>query len=407
MPPRERHFDVRLHGRIIGRLLVRDDFTSFAFTEEYVDDPQRAVLGLGFEDDLLARHQSNMRLPPWFSNLLPEGRLREWIAEQRGVAIEREMELLAEIGHDLPGAVSITVGSSPSSPAAATHDVAERPSRAAAKRRWTFSLAGVQLKFSMLARGDRLTLPASGDHGDWIVKLPDANHRDVPHNEHAMMTLARRAGIDVPECRLVHRDLLEGLPDRAWPNEEAYALAVRRFDRGPERQPIHIEDFAQVRLWYPDRKYDGTYESAANLAYRGRDTTSLREFVRRLAFITLIRNDDAHLKNWSLIYQDPRSPTLAPAYDLLSTAPYAESGGELALRLAGTKRFESVTLQSFRALGERLGADGGRLEEEAASTIRAAWEAWRDVRMEWLDASWLGRAIDETLLESARSIGIR
>lgn len=76
---------------------------------------------------------------------------------------------------------------------------------------WSFSLAGVALKFSMLAQGDRLTIPAFGEGGDWIVKLPDSRYPEVPRNELAMMTLAKAVGIDVPEVRLVHRDLVESL----------------------------------------------------------------------------------------------------------------------------------------------------------------------------------------------------
>jgi len=75
---------------------------------------------------------------------------------------------------------------------------------------------------------------------------------------------------------------------------------------------VHIEDLAQVRNVYPENKYLGNYETVAALAYRGHDLNSLREFARRLAFTILIANDDAHLKNWSLIYTDPRVPCLAP-----------------------------------------------------------------------------------------------
>ena len=54
------------------------------------------------------------------------------------------------------------------------------------------------------------------------------------------------------------------------------------------------------------------------------------EFVRRATFNILISNGDAHLKNWSLIYRNSKSPTLSPAYDLVSTALYAagSSAGE-------------------------------------------------------------------------------
>jgi len=103
----EEQFCVYLYDRLVGRLHRRYDLTRFVFEDRYWDDPNRAVLGLRFEENPRARHQSNMRLPPWFSNLLPEGRLREWIAQARRSSTEREMELLAQVGHDLPGAVRV------------------------------------------------------------------------------------------------------------------------------------------------------------------------------------------------------------------------------------------------------------------------------------------------------------
>lgn len=65
-----------------------------------------------------------------------------------------------------------------------------------------FSLAGVALKFSLLQKQDRLTLPAADQEGDWIVKMPDAGYPELPANEYAMMTLAGQCGIEVSEVRL-------------------------------------------------------------------------------------------------------------------------------------------------------------------------------------------------------------
>jgi serine/threonine-protein kinase HipA len=84
------------------------------------------VLGLLFEQDPLRTHAAALRLPPWFSNLLPEGLLREWIAADRGVSADREMELLAQVGHDLPGAVRVLPAPSP--PPLDTGTAGEAPS---------------------------------------------------------------------------------------------------------------------------------------------------------------------------------------------------------------------------------------------------------------------------------------
>ena len=358
----EAQFCVYLHDRLVGRLHRRENLTRFAFEESYGRDPRRAVLGLRFEENPHAWHRSNLRLPPWFSNLLPEGRLREWIAAARGVSAAREMELLAQVGHDLPGAVRV-LAADETVPVEIPEAGALGAGRAMPETAlWRFSLAGVALKFSMLARGDRLTVPALGEGGDWIVKLPDTVCPDLPWNEWAMMSLARAVGIDVPEIRLVHRDQVESLPERAWAGGSGYAYAVKRFDRGSKRELIHIEDFAQVRGFYPEAKYSGSFETIGALVYRGHDVEALREFARRLAFNILIGNGDAHLKNWSLIYRNPRVPTLAPAYDLVATfvyRPATEGPEQMALSLDRSKRFESAHVSSFARLDAKLGAGAG------------------------------------------------
>ncbi|ALO96783.1 phosphatidylinositol kinase [Streptomyces hygroscopicus subsp. limoneus] len=394
----EKYYAVLLHSRRIGTLCQKGDHTRFVVNESYVTDPQRPVLGLRFEENLRAPYASALRLPRWFSNLLPEGPLREWIADDRGVSLDREMELLAQVGHDLPGAVQVLPADGPDDgwdwpDGEQSRGEGRRPGGAygfpSSDSPWRFSLAGVALKFSMLARGDRLTVPAAGVHGNWLVKFPDYRHPDVPRNEFTIMSLARAAGLDVPDVRLMHRDELDGLPDRMWPNDEQWAYAVRRFDRTRDerRAPVHIEDFAQVRDKYPQDKYQSTFETVAAVAYRGHDRESLREAARRIAFSIVVGNGDAHLKNWSLIYRDRRVPSLSPAYDLVSTAPYAPSDEpeDLGLKFGGGKSFERVRLTAFDrlegALDRRFGATDARLRQEAVQTIertRAHWPRYEE-----------------------------
>lgn len=401
--PREATYGVWLHDWKVGLLHQRGDHTWFEFAEEYRSDPGRAVLGLWFEDKLLKRHASHMRVHPWFSNLLLEGRLREWIADGRGVSADREMELLAQVGHDLPGAVRVLPEDTAPGETPEAEAVTPVPRGPAG---WRFSLAGVQLKFSMLKRGDRLTLPAYGVGGDWIVKLPDLAHPEVPRNEHAMMRLAAASGIEVPEVALVHRDELPDLPSSAWPARESWAFAIRRFDRDDDRRAVHIEDMAQVRGFWPDDKYNGSYETVAALVHRRRDLPALREFARRLAFAVLITNGDAHLKNWSLIYRDQRIPTLAPAYDLVSTGMYRGAGDpeELGLRFHGTKRFERITLDSFTRMERKVGAAGADLAGVAAELVERAVAAWPAVAESVLDAPVLVEAVSASVESRSRSL---
>lgn len=100
----DRRHAVLLRGRPVGHIEQRGDTSRIILAERYLADPRREVLGLAFEQEPRRERRSTARLPAWFSNLLPEGRLREWMAEDAGVPPERELALLLHVGHDLPGA---------------------------------------------------------------------------------------------------------------------------------------------------------------------------------------------------------------------------------------------------------------------------------------------------------------
>ena len=89
------------------------------------------------------------------------------------------------------------------------------------------------------------TIPVHGVGGSWIVKLPSARYKAIPENEFAMLELARPVGISVPEDKLVNIASITGLPEQAH-TVEGNALALKRFDRLPNGEPVHMEDFAQV-----------------------------------------------------------------------------------------------------------------------------------------------------------------
>jgi serine/threonine-protein kinase HipA len=401
---RQEVYGVWLYRELVGYIRQVGDHTVFRFTDDYLGDPERSVLGLAFEERLTIPMSSHLRLPPWFSNLLPEGQLREWIASDRGVSADREMELLAQVGHDLSGAVQVV--KEDSFPDAFEGDVpggsvtvhASADDRVAG---WRFSLAGVGMKFSMIQQGDKLSLPAFGEGGDWIVKFPDPVFDDVPVNENAMMDLAGLAGIQVPEHRLIHREELENLPAGSWRSSEQYAYAVRRFDRGAHRELIHIEDLAQVRNMYPygGGKYQGNFETVASLAYRNHDVAALQQVARRLAFNVLISNGDAHLKNWSLIYRDRRRPTLAPAYDVVSTEMYRSEGDaeDFGLKFGKSRLLSRVDIASFARLESRLRVEGAGLADCASDTVHRALAAWPQVAESLGGHRWLREQVEVSL----------
>lgn len=380
------HLVIKLNSVAVGYLRHRSgDSWEFKFLTDYLGLHPRPVLGQFFEDDLYRAHRANLRLPPFFSNLLPEGPLRDLVARSTGVNQQREALLLETLGGDLPGAVVVEPEenideeppdeelSSPPSPS---------PGR---EQRLKFSLAGMQLKFSVLQKGDRLTLPVTGQGGDWIVKLPDARFPGVPANEISMLQWAHRARIQVPDHRIVRVAEIDGLPLEIG-LAETDALAVRRFDRVAGRR-IHQEDFAQILGLYPHDKYDEyNYETIGNIIYAVAGPEALIEYARRLAFVVLSGNGDAHHKNWSLLYSDGRTASLTPAYDLVFTRAYME-GDELALKLRGSRYFEGVTLESFRHLARKCGFDEDSLANSVAEAAQQIREAWAEIEPEMPMAS--------------------
>lgn len=172
--------DVKLHGETIGTLTqVGGDRTLFSFTDGYIADENRPTLGLCFQDDyrqlITGFAVTQNRLLPFFSNLLPEGSLRDYLARLAGVNQEREFHLLWALGRDLSGAVTVEHASGEEWPPAKENESA--PDAGRREKALRFSLAGIQLKFSAIredAAGKGLTIPASGVGGSWIVKLPPA-----------------------------------------------------------------------------------------------------------------------------------------------------------------------------------------------------------------------------------------
>ena len=372
--------DVLLHGEPIATLTrVSDDRILFAFNETYIADDRRPTLSLGFKDHLgeltTDFRTTRTRALPFFSNLLPEGHLRTYLAERAGVNPEREYFLLWALGTDLPGAVTVRPAGMeawPTDSPAAADEGSGQPQHAL-----RFSLAGGQLKFSAIeeARGG-LTIPAQGIGGSWIVKLPSRGFPGVPENEYAMMTLARLVGMDVPALRLVDVDAIENLPEGLGKQSGA-ALAIERFDRLRDGTAVHIEDFAQVFRVYPRDWYrNASARSTARvLAAEGRDA-DIVEFIRRLTFNTLIGNADMHLKNWSLVYPDRRRAALAPAYDFLSTIPCIPDESA-ALNVSRTRRFDEFSVDELSHLAAKARLPGNLVLQAARETVDLFHQYWQ------------------------------
>jgi serine/threonine-protein kinase HipA len=369
--------NVLLYGEPIATITnVGNDRTLFAFMDSYISDESRAVLGLGFKDSLgglLTNFKpTQTKLTPFFSNLLPEETMRYYLAERAGVNPAREFFLLWVLGQDLAGAITVEPADGEALPPNVHQDIEDETKIEAPMR---FSLAGVQLKFSAVQQENSgLTIPATGKGGSWIVKLPSSRFEAVPENEYSMMELARMLGMDVPETQLLSIDQIANIPNGIGKFGDS-AFAIKRFDR-VDGQAVHIEDFAQVFGVYPQDKYKKA--SMRNIAQvigiEGQDE-DIAEFTRRLVFNTLIGNADMHLKNWSVIYKDKRTASIAPAYDFVSTIPYIPDDSA-SLKVSRSKKFSDFTLDELSHLAAKAMLPEKLVLDTAKQTVAGFYELW-------------------------------
>jgi serine/threonine-protein kinase HipA len=369
--------DVHLGDVLVGRIVRVNDTSTFTVDERYLSLSNRPVLGQVFEARLSPDERwigRRNQLPTFFRHDLPEEDtlLRAAIAAEHGIKASDELGLLSSLGEDLPGAIVARRVEG-----ASRDGAGEGP-------RLRFSLAGAHLKFSMIERDHALVLGADALAPAWIVKLYDERRVGMARNELSMMTLARAAGIEAPRCRLVSERELGALPSR-FLRPSLEAIAIVRFDRAEGRR-IPQEDFAQVfdvpatadakyARQLPKGRKKLSYESIARVIAR-LCPEDVPEFARRLLFCIVIGNEDAHLKNWSLIYPDGVRARLSPAYDLVSTVVYDGLDRALALPLFNEARMDAVTMWHFEQLADSVGFERDAMRSLVRETLEALRETW-------------------------------
>lgn len=163
-----------------------------------------------------------------------------------------------------------------------------------------------------------------------IVKASGAEYEGLAENEFHCMSIARAAGLDVPAFWLSE-------------NKEVFIIERFDFDRASE-QYQGFEDMTALTGKQNVEKYDSSYENIAKairIFCNGPDRlTSLVAFFDALVLSIVVRNGDAHLKNFGLLYTTPKAGNtrLSPLYDVVCTTTYLPKD-TLALKLNKSKRW--------------------------------------------------------------------
>ncbi len=390
---------VLLGDSLVGHLRPIGDRVALSFDPSYCARPDRLVLSRAFEERRLDPHidilggSAKEPLPCFFRNALPEGALRSILEARFRHSTMPEYEMLLRLGGDLPGNVRVE------SDELLSFDDSDEASVSAAASSGPdplrFSLAGIQLKASVLVKADKITLPLVGAGGDWIAKFPSSVFRELPENEHAILRWARAAGLNVPEHRLVPVAGVENLPSD-FPNT-GQALLIKRFDRIEDGKRLHQEDFAQIFGVQPEDRYLGDVPDYAHYAGIGAIIRALCgpddfvEYARRVAFMILSGNGDAHVKNWALVYPDGIRARLSPLYDFLATVAYPRLGASLALGFVEPEdpwhvpgiAMSTIDYAAFREMAQRAGEDPDVCEADVRRFMQQARDLWPSMRDEF------------------------
>lgn len=171
-----------------------------------------------------------------------------------------------------------------------------------------------------------------------IVKTSGNKHPELVHNEFLCMTAAKNAGLHVPNF---------------WMSNDHGMFIMKRFDRERDENGQEVaygfEDMCVLMGKNSNEKYTGDYKKIAqaiHLFCKENALESCQRFYEYLCLSILVRNGDAHLKNFGLIYSDPtQAPKLSPVFDVVTTTVYSMVEGRsevdttMALKMDNDRRY--------------------------------------------------------------------
>ena len=391
MKPQE--LSVRVGELPVGTLYYEDYAYSFRYERPEKLDPHEHLVSLTMP--VRARAYETQMLPPPFQSVLPEGELLSRLRMRFGkvLRLDDDFALLALVGSHTIGRVTFARADGPMRtriPGVDLDLVLRHVDGKALLEEliesygFRIGVGGVQPKALLSTGSLHATVPTK----DFLIKLSGDDYPMLTINEFFCMEASRAAGIPTADAQLSNNHEL---------------LVVRRFDQNSEGQVLAFEEMCALLQLSRHGKYDGSYEGIARVIAQipcANTQSTLRDFFAMLVLSMTLRNGDAHLKNFGVLYEQTASVTLAPSYDLVTTTAYL-TGDQPALALGGRKawptrqQLELFGLQScnlrrpaIREVFERVETGIARTLErlqrfavahaESAALCDAMSRAWRD-----------------------------
>lgn len=294
----------------------------------------------------------------YFTNLLPEGGLRDLICSRLKISPENDYELLKRIGGDCAGALRILKEDDDISLDDQTYEPLTEITSAEygvggillTHADVRLSLAGAQYKLPVYLDQGNLYLPRRHAPSSHILKFSNRDYRRLPEVEFLVTSLAREIGLDVVALSL-------------WPYGKQLASLSLRYDRVKEAnrlRRLHQEDVCQVLGIPASMKYQN--EGGPSLAdcievirsYSDDVVADTRKLIQWMVFNVLVGNCDFHAKNLSLLYHNGQT-RLAPIYDLVATTHYKSVSLKMAMHIGDQEIIHDVTKAHWTAQAKAMG----------------------------------------------------
>lgn len=220
----------------------------------------------------------------------------------------------------------------------------------------------------------------------WLLKFDGVAHnadkeladpQGFGRVEYAYSSMAKAAGIEMTECRLLEE------------NERAHFM-TRRFDRTDDGDKLHMQSLCAIAHYDFNQAGAYSYEQAFSVARRlGLDASAREEMARRMMFNVLARNQDDHTKNIAFLMNRSGEWTLSPAYDVMC-AYNPRGDGTSRHRMALSGKRDGFTRDDLLAAAAAADLRPRRARSVLAD-VEAAVERWPEfaeaagVSREWVD----------------------
>jgi len=332
----------------------------------------------------------------FFTNLLPEAGLRDYVCAQLRISPNNDYDLLKKVGGDCAGALRVL----PDEESCAFDDACYEPitefASAEALLSLTqshtgevrLSLAGAQYKMPVYLKDCALYLPLKQAPSSHIMKFSNPQYRRVPEDEFLVTTLARRIGINVVDLSL-------------FPfGESKLATISLRYDRTLKEgrlRRLHQEDFCQVMGISGIIKYEQEGGPSLNdciniiRQYSHDVINDTKSLLSWMVFNVLVGNCDAHGKNLAFLYKQGKT-RLAPFYDLVATINYPRVSKNMAMSIGDERNVHNIRKSCWVAQARIMGVSPQMLCDLAAdmsdqiiSTIEEEFAACHQVNPGFCD----------------------